>query len=466
MNHTMRLLYAAIASVCVVACTPVIPARPNFVLIVTDDQDVETLRYMPIVLRELVDQGTSFSNAFVTITACCPSRVSILRGQYARNHGVLENNGPNGGFKAFESLGLEDSTLATWMQEAGYRTALIGKFLNGYEQRASHVLSGWDEWYALLNHEYFASRFSDNGEEVALATQPAEYVTDALAERAVDFIGQGDSRPFFLYLTPLAPHRPADPAPRHRDRFNDQAAPRYEAFNEADVSDKTSFVRNRERLSEQRIEEIDALYRNRLRALLAVDEMVGRIVSVLQKTGRLENKFFFFTSDNGFHLGQHRLPGGKGGPYEHSIRIPLVVRGPGVPANRTVDAFVLHTDLAPTMAELGGSLTPDFVDGRSLVPWLGTGGDAAASGREAFLIENLGDKDRGFRALRSEHRIYVEWNNGEREFYDLRRDPHQLENAYTSLAPAVAEQLAVAVKRFGDCAAASCRQLEDAFVFP
>jgi len=219
-------------------------------------------------------------------------------------------------------------------------------------------------------------------------------------------------------------------------------------------------------LSERQIEEIDALYRNRLRALLAVDEMVGRIVSALQKTGRLENTFFFFTSDSGFHLGQHRLPGGKGGPYEHAIRVPLVVRGPGVPANRTVDAFALHTDLAPTVAELGGSPTPGFVDGRSLVPWLDTDGDAAVSGRKAFLIENWGGEVRGFRALRSEQRIYVEWNNGEREFYDLRRDPDQLENAYASLAPAVAEQLAVAVKQFSDCAAESCRQLEDAFVFP
>lgn len=466
MRHTRRLQCAAIAAVCVVACAPAPPPRPNFVMIVTDDQDVETLRFMPIVLRELVDQGTSFSNAFVTITACCPSRTSILRGQYAHNHGVLENNGPNGGYHAFASLGLEDSTLASWMQEAGYRTALIGKFLNGYAGRASYVPSGWDEWYALLNHKYFESRLSDNGVEVTLATQPAEYVTDALAERAVDFIAQDDPRPFFLYLTPLAAHRPADPAPRHRDRFADQAAPRYRAFNEADVSDKTRFVRKREHLSERQIEEIDALYRNRLRTLLAVDEMVGRIISTLEKTGRLENTFFFFLSDSGFHLGDHRLPGGKGGPYERSIRIPLIVRGPGVRANRTVDAFALHTDLAPTVMEWVGLPTPGFVDGRSLVPWLGTGGDAAASGRKAFLIENWGDEGRGFQALRSEHRIYVEWNGGEREFYDLRRDPDQLENAYTSLAPAVAEQLAAAVKQFRDCAAASCRQLEDAFVFP
>ena len=315
MRHTRRLLCAAIAAVCVVACAPVPPPpRPNFVLIVTDDQDVETLRFMPIVLRELVDQGTSFSNAFVTITACCPSRTSILRGQYAHNHGVLKNKGPNGGYNAFASLGLEDSTLASWMQEAGYRTALIGKFLNGYARWASYVPSGWDEWYALLNHKYFESRLSDNGVEVTLATQPAEYVTDALAERAVDFIAQDDPRPFFLYLTPLAAHRPADPAPRHRDRFADQAAPRYRAFNEADVSDKTRFVRKREHLSERQIEKIDALYRNRLRALLAVDEMVGRIISTLEKTGRLRTRSYSSCRIAASISGSIGFRGGRGAP--------------------------------------------------------------------------------------------------------------------------------------------------------
>jgi arylsulfatase A-like enzyme len=435
-------------------------------LIVTDDQDVGTLSFMPSLDEVLVERGASFRNAFVVITACSPSRASILRGQYSHNHGLLLNDGPDGGFHGFHALALEDSTLATWLQSAGYRTALVGKYLNGYEE-PSFVPPGWDEWYVKTKKGYYDYVLSENGRAVAYGSEAPDYLTDVLSRKAVEFIGRDaeKNQPFFLYLAPWAPHRPAVPAPRHSEEFASLRAPRPPSFDEEDVSDKPEYIRARRRLSSEEIAETDALYRNRIRSLQAVDEMVAAIVEILEETDQIENTYIVFTSDSGYHLGQHRLRRGKGGPYEENIRVPLVIRGPGIPAGRSIDRFALNIDLAPTLAEFARLSVPAFVDGRSLAPVLAAKGLPAEPWRQSFLIEHWGDV-KAFRTLRTENATYVEYENGERELYDLSRDPHELTNAYSTADPQLLDRLSSRLGALGDCAGQSCRDIEDAPMDP
>jgi len=283
------------------------PSRPNIVLVVTDDLDAASVEAMPMVMALLHDQGVSFSNFFVSTPLCCPARVSLLRGQYVHNHGVLGNGGPNGGFATFHRLGGEDSTVATWLHDAGYRTALLGKYLNGYPEDAdpSYVPPGWDEWDALVAEApagggYIDYALNENGRRVTYGSEPEDYSTDVLSAKATDFIARTTAadQPFFLYLAPFAPHAPSIPATRHAEAFAEARAPRSAAFNEADVSDKPSWVRDRPVLSDEQVAEIDAQYRDRLRTLLAVDEMVATLVQTLEATGELENTYLFFTSYN------------------------------------------------------------------------------------------------------------------------------------------------------------------------
>ncbi len=275
----------------------------------------------------------------------------------------------------------------------------------------------------------------------------------------VKFIREsGENSPLFIYHAPWAPHKPATPAPHHAELYSDLKAPREPSFNEADVSDKPAFVRARPLLTDEQIAEIDEYHRNRLRTLVAVDESMGRIVEALDAAGRLDNTFFFYTSDSGFHLGHHRLYLGKGGPYEENIRVPLIVRGPGVAPGRTIDRFALSIGLAPTLAELAGAQAPSFVDGRSLVPLLR--GATPEPWRNTFLIEHWGEK-KGFRGLRARDLVYVEYTSGEREFYDLSRDPHQLESAHADADPERARALAGILERLARCKADSCREAEE-----
>ena len=466
--------YAPLAVLAVLALVlptlTALPARaaalPNIVLIVTDDQDVRSLKQMPNVHKRIERMGTSFSNFLVSTPGCCPSRASILRGQYTHNHGVLFSDPtpggsgpPDGGWEAFHDLGLERSTVATWLQARNYRTALVGKYLNGYgaDGNPTTVPLGWSEWYASTSVKYFDYEVVENGRVVHYGNDPKDYLTDVLSRKARDFVRRAreDRKPFFLYLAPRAPHDPATPAPRHEGKFTRTKAPRVPSFNEDDVSDKPAYVRDAPRLSRDDIRWIDAEYRDRLRSLQAVDEMVGDLFETLKNTNALDDTYVFFTSDNGYLLGEHRRAG-KGMPYEESIRVPLLVRGPGVRAG-VVDALASNIDLAPTIAELARvdpAEVPDFVDGRSLVPLLR--GKEPERWREATLVlaadrrepvgfvGEVGDEPRnpGFAALRLKDRVYVEYpRTGERELYDLRDDPYQLTNLAPSADPADLERL-------------------------
>ena len=437
---------------------------PNIVLILTDDMRADDLDYMPKTRSLIVDQGLSFSDAFVTTSECCPSRASILRGQYAHNHDIQTNQLPNGGFKKFRDLGHEESTVATWLKEAGYKTALVGKYLNDYnDEDLAYVPQGWDEWYArsATTDLYYDYNLSENGTTVSYGSRPEDYLTDVEVEKAKDIISSAadSSEPLFMYLAPNAPHTPYDYAPRHEGLIMDAEVPRNPSFNEEDVSDKPAQTRDLAPLNARTEAALDQAYRKRLRSLLAVDDMVEGVVNELAATGRLENTYIFFTSDNGLLMGEHRIVGKKGVPYEESIKVPLVVRGPGIPAGRTTDRIALNTDLAPTFADLARATPPDFVDGRSLRPVFASD---PPSWRTAFLEEFFMGK-KSYQAIRTaEGKKYVEYSRiGEQEYYDLANDPYELESQHQTVDSALLETLQSRLSALKACAGETCRTAED-----
>ena len=475
------LLLATLVWVPASASVPEVVARrpPNVVLILTDDLDVASVAAMPNVRRLIANQGLTFSNFFATTPLCCPSRASILRGQYAHNHGVLRNTGDeDAGFAAFHDQNREDSTLATWLQAAGYRTALFGKYLNGYTNPTvgrGYVPPGWDEWGAGIDHrayEGFGYQLNENGRVVDYGRGANDYMTDVLAGQATSFVEAAATAggPFFLYFAPYAPHAPSTPAPRHEGEFADAQVRRGPAFNEPDVRDKPRWVRSSPPLSDKQIARLDADQRQRLRSLQAVDEAVADLVRTLAASGELERTVILFTSDNGVFLGEHRQPHGKNAPYDPAIHVPLIVRGPGIAPGQSTAALALNIDLAPTIADLAGIAPADFVDGRSLAPLLQ--GETEGSGRQAFLAEGFGgsDKENGkgggtptppFAALRTADLLYIEYETGERELYDLRRDPDQLKNLAKDTDRATFSDLSARLTDLRRCAAADCRQAED-----
>lgn len=446
--------------------------KPNIILILTDDLDARSIEFMPQLQTLLTREGVTFVNSFATTTICCPSRASILSGQYTHNHQVIANMPPAGGFQKFYDLRLERSTIATWLQTAGYRTAFVGKYLNRYpeNQPSTYVPPGWNEWYA--HHKgpnYFNFKLNENGRVVQYGSEPEHYRTDVEARKALEFIYRSISAgaPFFLYFAPFAPHDDANsngnippvPAPRHANEFAGMKAPRPPSFNEEDVSDKPKYVSNRPRLVETGISAIiDERYPKRLQTMLAVDEMISQLISTLKDRGVLENTYIFFMSDNGYHLGEHRLPAGKSTAYEEDIRVPLIVRGPGVPAGRVLEHFALNIDLAPTFAELAEVMPPKFVDGRSLMPLLVNSPPPVEAWRQDFLVEYLDPStpETNYAAVRTRDYKYVEWNTGEKELYDLRNDPYELLSLHNTAEPALLAQLSSRVHELKNCAGINC----------
>jgi N-acetylglucosamine-6-sulfatase len=440
--------------------------RPNIVLVLTDDESLQIHGSMERVKRLIEDEGAVFENAFVTYPICCPSRATILRGQYPHNTGVLGNRPPFGGFDTFRALGREDSTVATWLRDAGYRTAFYGKYLNGYTE-SDPPPPGWDEWHAANNQGYlhYGYTLNENGRQASYGSAPEDYLTDVIRDKAVAHIRRfsGEGRPFFLHISTFAPHSPFVPAPRHEDMFADAELPRPPSFDEADVSDKPEFIRSLPPLTAANIEEITGFYRKRLAALQAVDEMIGQLVAVLEETGELDNTYIVYFSDNGFHLGLHRLKAGKDTAFEEDIRVPMAVRGPGVPRGARVSGMVLNNDLAPTFAGIAGVTPPRFVDGRSFLPLLRADDP---EWRHAFLVRRLGletdarlDADTAM-ALRTAKWTFVTYSNGAEELYDLEADPDQLENLIDTADPALLGRLTQRIIELKECRGDACRDAE------
>jgi N-acetylglucosamine-6-sulfatase len=464
-------------------------AKPNILFILTDDMKQRdlSLKYMPNTQSLLADQGVEFTRAYVTRSLCCPSRASTLRGQYTHNHHVWVNVEPSGGFWNFLDQGLENSTIATWLdapglpEDDGYDTILIGKYLNRYGLTRSgnyapttHVPPGWDEWHAWEGNYQSDTNYDINENGQIVRYQRSQiHDTDLHARTAENFIRRtAGGAPFFMYLAPNAPHKPAYFAPRHANMFSSEPLPRPQSFNEADVSDKPQWVQNKPRLSSAKIDELTTLNRKRLRALQSVDEMVGRLVDALTDTGELSNTYIVFTSDNGVYLGEHRLEE-KAAAYQAAPRIPLAMRGPGVPRGVTRSQMALNNDLAPTFASWAGVTAPGFVDGRSLAPLLSA--SPPTTWRTAFLVEHRSSPEEfayvraipEYYALKTAQYSYVEYpTTGEKELYDLTADPTELTNIYPSASQALRSELKARLDALKICARAetsttSCRRAED-----
>jgi N-acetylglucosamine-6-sulfatase len=469
--------------------------RPNIVLVLTDDLDhnLGTLDHVPKLTGMMGGQGITFPNMFVSQSLCCPSRSSIQRSQYVHNHHVVGNSPPNGGFEKFHALHEDESTVGTWLKAAGYRTGFMGKYLNGYPNTAApnYVPPGWDDWNSpAAGNPYgeYNYTMNENGKLVKYGRKPNEYMTTVLSGKATSFIEQtaSDRRPFFLVVATYAPHQPATPAPRYAAAFPGLKAPRPPSYNEADVSDKPAWIRSKPILGPPQQNLMDSLFRKRLRTMLSVSDLVENLIATLKKEGLSENTYIIFTSDNGFHMGEHRLHAGKLTPYEEDIRVPLFIRGPGIPAGQTRQEIVANIDLAPTVADLGHAKVPDFVDGRSLVPLLKKE-EKPEKWRQAFLIEqeethyNPGPSKRGvlepqdpleqelaaarqgvpaYAALRTADQIYVLYGDGERELYDLRTDPYEIKNLAKTAPPAEVTRLDKWLAAYVKCHGASCREVD------
>jgi N-acetylglucosamine-6-sulfatase len=433
------------------------PPPPNIVVVVTDDLDVPTTGEMHRLAEIMADQGLSFTQAFVAVPICAPSRASIFTGQYGHNHGVLANAHPYGGFTYFR--GHESQTIATWLHDAGYRTALVGKYINDFphEAAAEYIPPGWDEWYSHLNafedDKFYNYYVNDNGTVVWHGAEPEDYSTDDVARRAVEIIRESADRsePLFLYIAPEAPHRPATYAARHGSEFRGASAPRVPSFNEPDISDKPYGIRLRP-MTPAEIVWLDTLQEWRLRSMRAVEELTEGVIEALAETGRIQNTFLFFTSDNGLLMGQHRIIANKRNCYEEAIRVPLIVRGPGVQPGATA-AIVSLIDLAPTFLELAGAPIPASVDGRSFAPLLR--GTPPESWRNEVLVEYYAAALTA--TLRTPDWAYIENQTNEIELYDIRADPYQVESLHWDADPALLEELHRRLEALLHCRGASCR---------
>ena len=435
---------------------------------------------MPHV-EQLRARGTTFTNYFVTDSLCCPSRASILSGCYPHNTGVF-TNGPDGGFRFFHARGEESDTFATRLQSAGYRTALMGKYLNGYtpqgrvDGKGQYIPPGWSEWDVGGNgYPEFDYNLNENGKRVHHGSRPRSYLTDVLARKGSGFIHRAAKahRPFFLEIATFAPHLPYTPAPRDADDFPGLKAPRTPAFNESDLSDKPPWLRDHPLLTPEQISEIDAVYRAQAQTVQAVDDLIAKLEAKLRREGVADNTYIFFSSDNGYHLGDHRLMPGKLTAFESDIHVPLIVAGPHVLAGRNVGRITENVDLYPTFVRLGRAGTSPLVDGKSFVPLLR--GEPAPGWRDAALVEHHGPdfaaaagpdaaqagsgNPSTYEALRLPHAMYVEYANGEREYYDLKSDPYELTNAYPGLSAHEVDTLHARLAGLESCrGATNCQQ--------
>lgn len=442
---------------------------PNVILMVLDDMRKDELEHMPKLQTLLVSQGLKFTEAFAVNATCCPARAAILRGQYPHNSGV---DHVGDGFHNFRVKGAEAETLATHLKDGGYRTGLYGKYFVDYPEPGNKTYTppGWEEWVAMGNKKgYYDFDMVENGVGTHYGTGPENYVTDVLAGKVLGAIGRAetDPRPFFLYVTPMAPHNPATPSERHAALFSDMNSPRPPSYNESSVTDKPLWIQVMNKFTSSDKTTIDNLYRDRLRTLQAVDEMVENMVNRLAELGELDNTYFIFTSDQGFMLGEHRIKYGKGNSYEEAIRVPMVVRGPGVAAGTSSGSIVLHTDLMPTILDLTVGGIPAFVDGRSFRTLLD--GSVPRRWRSRFLVEHPTEPsiDVAFEApphhsIRTKRYLYTEYvYTFEKEYYDLSSDPYELTNGYVYPSGSVITGLQTDLAKLKTCAAATCVSAED-----
>jgi N-acetylglucosamine-6-sulfatase len=493
-----RVLAAVAAAVALLAiAAAAISARdaagasnaPNVVFILTDDMTTSQLAGMPNVQSQIVGQGTSFNRAYVSFPLCCPSRATMIGGRYMHNHGVRGNFPPNGSWIRFRSE--EGNTLPTRLDADGYYDVHIGKYMNGYggydtlNENPIPVPPGWDEWYGKVAEDalYFNYQLVEKTGSGATpkltfyGDQPLDYQTDVFSDLALNFLRDRgvNKQPFLLDLWFNSPHGPFDPAPRDLYKLSGAPLPALPAFNEKDISDKPRWFQRvaRKRMSRAKIRLIANERRRAQEQLLSVDQSVGQVIQTLRDRGILDNTYIVFASDNGFFRGEHRIANGKYLPYDPSARVPLVIRGPGIPAGATSDELVWNGDIPQTILQIATGSQDPSLDGRSLLPFAqnpalrstrpvllegdtgpgGTGAESAqtssARAREARVgvlgkrgVKNLdqepnaiesanSDVAPAFRSIRTDRYEYTIYANGQTELYDMKRDPDQLNSLAT-----------------------------------
>jgi arylsulfatase A-like enzyme len=458
------------------------PERPSFVVIMTDDQTYADMAAMPRTRRLIGGAGARFTRSYVSYPLCCPSRATYLTGQYNHNNGVHTNSPPNGGFEALDA----EHTLPVWLSDAGYRTSHIGKYLNGYGlRRKATVPPGWTDWHGTIDkstYQMYGYKMFENGVVNRYGNfdveDPALYQTDVLGRKAVESIeATAPGTPLFLSLMFVAPHGESvdpgsttepfiRPAPRDVGRYRRLRLPRA-SRGERDVRDKPPYVRNLRRASAAGAARLQDDFRSRRESLIAVDAAVEAVVGALARTGRLGSTYVLFTSDNGFFQGEHRIQKGKYLAYDPSSHVPLLIRGPGIPAGTVSGELVTNADLAPTVLEAAGASADRPMDGRSLLPFAR---DGRFRTRRPVLHEGLeaGDIDRDgaptggtvgeYHAIRTARYLYVEWINGAIELYDRAHDPRELRSRHRDRRyRRIRRSLRRELVRLRTCAGETCR---------
>lgn len=432
--------------------------RPNMVFILTDDLDTRSISKLSGLRQVTMEHGMAFRNFFATTSLCCPSRASIFRGQYAHNTGITSNTSPRGGAQVFRKKGLDKNTFATRLRRSGYETAFFGDYMNEYDKTPRYVPPGWTQWHAFAGNDVI----NHNGKIERNAFKSGTS-TDYLRGRASRYIRNNNfsARPLFLEINTRDPHEPAHPPARYEDAFKGEPLPRTPNFNEKNVSDKPAWIRKRSRLSDDRIRAMTKLYRDRLRTMLAVEDLYRKIIESLRKKNQLDNTYIFFTSDQGYHLGAHRLLPGKWTAYEEDTQVPFIVRGPGIKPGSSSHEIALNTDLAPTFSDIANAPNPDFVDGRSLLPVLR--GRRGIS-RTAYLQEDkaaAGVRRPALNGVRTASHSYIEYASGEKELYNVKDDQYQLHNRYKTARQDLIARLERRLDQLLGCAGKDCRTAEN-----
>jgi arylsulfatase A-like enzyme len=416
-------------------------SRPNFVFVLTDDLSWNLVSHMPHVLA-LEKAGMTMSHYYVVDSLCCPSRSAIFTGEYPHDDGVFTNMGSDGGYNAYNAHGDEEKSFAVALQKSGYRTAMMGKYLNGYLP-ADPIPPGWSEWDVTGNgYPEFNYTLNEDGTPHHYGHAADDYLTDVLSGKATSFIGSSASqhKPFMLEVATFAPHAPYVPAPRYAHAEPGLTYPKTAAYDTL-PKNPPSWLSQRAPLAPAEQQKINSIYRKRVEADLSVDDMIGHLEAQLQAKGLARTTYFIFSSDNGYHMGEYRLFPGKQTAFDTDIHVPLIVTGPGVPAGRTASQLTSNIDLAPTFDTLAGFPVPASVDGHSLdALWHG---QQPADWRQAILIEHHGPDDTAddpdaqnklqgdppsYEAVRTANALYVRYGNGDQEYYDTATDPLELDN--------------------------------------
>jgi N-acetylglucosamine-6-sulfatase len=470
------------------AATGASASRPNIVFILTDDLSWNLVneRFAPHIMA-LERQGETFDHYFVADSLCCPSRSTIFTGLYPHDTHVATNLPPDGGYQKFQAQGLQNRTFADALHSDGYATSMLGKYLNGYgdpwgntgtkvkggkknrpapDGAAFPVPPGWSDWHVANGTGYAEFNYwqSDNG-TFNFYRGKGNYGVDVMNSEAQSFIKSHTGSPFMVEAATFAPHKPYTPAPRNANDFPGLTEPRDPSFDANNVN-PPAWLGQRQPLTPAQITTIDNSYRKRAQSVEAVDKLVADTEATLAAEHLSDKTYIFFSSDNGYHLGQHRLLMGKQTAFDTDIHVPLIVAGPGVPAGRTVSQVVQNVDLYPTFVQLGGTTPAPSTEGHSLVPLLHPGHDTPW--RTVALIEHKGGNDNpadpdfeggssnptSYEAIRISAKhlpgfdgpveaVYVEYADPqhETEFYDINKDPYELTNTANQLTTAQRDEL-------------------------